>query len=109
MAERDEPELQRMKTRYLAPDGSSYTLAEVARRHGQSVGIPQFAGTPASVADQMEAYVDEVGGDGFMLSAIYSPGATEEFVDLVVPELQRRGRFRTEYTGTTQLDHLLED
>ncbi|MEC9287096.1 MAG: nitrilotriacetate monooxygenase, partial [Chloroflexota bacterium] len=45
------------------------------------------------------------GGDGFMLSPIYNPGAIEEFVDLVVPELQRRGRFRTAYTGTTQRDH----
>jgi hypothetical protein len=42
-------------------------------------------------------YFDEVGGDGFMLSPIYTPGAIEEFVDLVVPELQRRGRYR----GTT--------
>jgi hypothetical protein len=44
-----------------------------------------------------------------MLSPIYSPGAIEEFVDLVVPELQRRGRFRRDYTGTTQRDHLSQD
>jgi alkanesulfonate monooxygenase SsuD/methylene tetrahydromethanopterin reductase-like flavin-dependent oxidoreductase (luciferase family) len=44
--------------------------------------------------DQLEDYVDQVGGDGFMLSPIYSPGTMEEFVDLVVPELQRRGRYR---------------
>ena len=49
-----------------------------------------------------------VGGDGFMLSPIYSPGAIEEFVDLVVPELQRRGRFRQDYSGTTQRDHLAQ-
>jgi len=109
MAERDEPELQRMRTRYLHPDGSSMTLAEVAQKHGQSVGLPQFVGTPSSVADQMEAYFDEAGGDGFMLSPIYCPGAIEEFVDLVVPELQRRGRFRTEYAGSTQRDHLRQD
>tara|TARA_B100000446_G_scaffold127304_1_gene119304 strand:+ start:413 stop:550 length:138 start_codon:yes stop_codon:yes gene_type:complete len=40
-----------------------------------------------------------------MLTPIYNPGAIEEFVDLVVPELQRRSRFRTAYTGTTQRDH----
>jgi len=106
MAERTEPELQRLKTRYLKPDGSSLSVAEVAQRHGQSVGLPQFVGTPASVADQLEAFFDAVGGDGFMLSSIYTPGAIEEFVDQVVPELQRRGRFRTEYAGTTQRDHL---
>ena len=37
------------------------------------------------------------------------PGAIEEFVDLVVPELQRRGRFRREYTGKTQREHLTQD
>lgn len=106
MAARDEPELQRMRTRYLKPDGSSMTVAEVAQRHGQSVGLPQFVGTVASVCDQLEAFFDEVGGDGFMLSPIYSPGAIDEFVDLVVPELQRRGRFRTAYAGVTQRNHL---
>ncbi len=109
IAERSEPELQRMRTRYLRPDGSSYTVAEAAQRHGQSVGLPQFVGTPATVADQMEAFFDEVGGDGFMLSPIYCPGSIEEFVDLIVPELQRRGRYRSAYTGTTQLDHLRQD
>ena len=50
-----------------------------------------------------------VGGDGFMLSPIYCPGAIEQFVDQVVPELQRRGRMRTEYAGTTLRDHLNQD
>jgi alkanesulfonate monooxygenase SsuD/methylene tetrahydromethanopterin reductase-like flavin-dependent oxidoreductase (luciferase family) len=48
----------------------------------------------------------DVGGDGFMVSAIHSPGAIEEFVDLIVPELQRRGLFRTEYKGKTQREIL---
>jgi long-chain alkane monooxygenase len=104
MAERTEPELQRMKTRYLNPDGSSMTLAEVARRHGRSVGLPQFVGTPNSIADQMEAFIDTVGGDGFMLSSIYAPGAIERFVDDVIPVLQHRGRVRTQYSGTTLRD-----
>ena len=61
------------------------------------------------VADQMEAFVGEVGGDGFMLSMIYSPGALEEFVDQVVPILQTRGLYRTAYKGKTQRDLLLDD
>lgn len=109
MAARAEPELQRLRTRYLRPDGSSYSVAEVARRHGQSVGIPQFVGTPSTVADQLEAFRDEVGGDGFMLSPISCPGAIEDFVDLVVPVLQRRGRFRTAYAGSGVRDHLRQD
>ena len=106
MADRTEPELQRMRTRYLDTDGSSLSVAEVARRHGQSVGIPQFVGTAASVADQLLAYIDAVGGDGFMLSPIHNPGSIEAFVDQVVPEFQRRGRFRTEYHGSTLREHI---
>ena len=105
MMSREEPELQRSRRVYQKDNGDSMTVKEVAQRHGQSVGLPQFVGTAKSVADQLEAFFDEVGGDGFMLSPIYSPGAIEEFVDLVVPELQRRGRFRTAYSGNTQRDH----
>jgi len=95
-----------MRTRFHKPDGTPMTVAEVAARQGQSVSLPQFVGTPAGIADRMEAFMEEVGGDGFMLSAIHSPGAIEEFVDLVVPELQRRGRYRTEYRGRTQREIL---
>ena len=106
MMSRDEPELRRSRRIYQKDNGDSMTVREVAQRHGQSVSLPQFVGTAKSVADQLEAFFDEVGGDGFMLSPIYCPGAIEEFVDLVIPELPRRGRFRTAYTGNTQRDHL---
>lgn len=87
-------------------DGEALTLREAAQRHGQSVGLPQVVGTPVDVADQLEDLYTQIGGDGFMLSPIYLPGAIEEFVELVVPELQRRGLFRTSYEGRTQRDHL---
>ena len=109
MLERTEPELARMRTRFRKSAGEPMTMAEAARRHGESVGLPQFVGTADSVADQMEAFVDAVGGDGFMLSPIYCPGAIEEFVDGVVPLLQRRGRFRTEYRGQTLREILAQD
>lgn len=110
VAESDEPALQRMKSRFRKADGSSMTLREAGERHGQGVGLPQFVGTPEMVADQMEEFVGEVGGDGFMLSMIYSPGALEEFVDQVVPILQRRGVYRTAYkAGRTQRDLFLDD
>ena len=109
MLERTEPELARMGTRFRKFAGEPMTMAEAARRHGESVGLPQFVGTADSVADQMEAFMDAVGGDGFMLSPIYCPGAIEEFVDEVVPLLQRRGRFRTEYRGRTLREILAQD
>jgi len=109
MVDRTEPELQRLKTRYRKTDGTPMTVREVGMRHGQSVGLPQFVGTAESVADQMEAFIDTVGGDGFMLSPIYCPGAIERFVAEVVPQLQQRGRMRTEYVGNTLRDHLRQD
>ncbi len=109
VADSDEPALQRMKSRFRKEDGSSMTLREAGEHHGRSVGLPQFVGTPDQVADQMEAFIEAVGGDGFMVSAIHSPGAIEEFVDLIVPRLQTRGLFRTEYRGRTQRELLLDD
>jgi FMN-dependent oxidoreductase (nitrilotriacetate monooxygenase family) len=108
MAERTEPELQRLQTRYRKADGSPMTVAEVAARHGQSVGLPQFVGTAADIADQMQAFAETAGGDGFMLSPIHAPGAIEEVVDEVVPILQRRGLFRTAYQGRTMREVLRE-
>jgi FMN-dependent oxidoreductase (nitrilotriacetate monooxygenase family) len=109
VAESDEPALARMVSRFKHADGTSMTLREAAERHGQSVGLPQFVGTPEEIADQMEAFIEYVGGDGFMLSAIHTPGAIEDFVDEVVPILQRRGRMRTEYRGATMRDILRDD
>ena len=87
-------------------DGRPLSVREAGQRHGQSVGLPQITGTATDIADQLETLYDHIGGDGFMLSPVYLPGAIEEFVDHVVPELQRRGRFRTAYHGRTQRDHL---
>jgi len=109
MAHRTERALQRMQTRYREVTGELLTLREVAQRHGQSVGLLQMVGTAVEVADQMEAFLDHVGGDGFMLTPVYCPGAIEEFVDQVVPELQRRGRYRTDYAGATARNHLMQE
>ena len=61
--------------------------------------MPRLVGTPADIADEFEHFLDAGGADGFMLAATYTPGCFEEFVDLVVPELQRRGRYRKRYTA----------
>ncbi|MBN9090164.1 MAG: LLM class flavin-dependent oxidoreductase [Reyranella sp.] len=58
-------------------------------------------GTPAQVADEMEHWFREGGADGFNVMPAYLPGSLKDFVELVIPELQRRGLFRTEYESTT--------
>ena len=68
--------------------------------------LPLFTGSPAQVADQMESWFQSEACDGFVLAATHMPGAYQDFVNLVVPELQRRGLFRQEYTEGTLRDNL---
>lgn len=91
-----------------AKGGAPVTVREAAQIYAQGMGMPVAVGTAQDVADAIESYADDGGADGFMLAATYTPGCFEDFVDLVVPELQRRGRFRTGYTGRTLREHLLE-
>ncbi len=82
------------------------TLRDIGKWYAQGVLLPQYVGTAAQVADQIEESFTSGEADGFMVSAAQSPGTFNDFVDYVVPELQRRGLFRTEYTGDTLRDHL---
>jgi long-chain alkane monooxygenase len=90
-----------------AKGGAPVTVKEAAMIYAQGMGMPVAVGTPGDIADQMEYFMDEGGAEGFMLVATYTPGCFEEFVDMVVPELQRRDRFRTRYGGSTLRDNLL--
>jgi len=69
-------------------------------------GHATFIGTPESVADEIERWVDAGAADGFNLMPATLPGGIEDFVDQVVPVLQERGRFRREYSGSTLREHL---
>jgi FMN-dependent oxidoreductase (nitrilotriacetate monooxygenase family) len=82
------------------------TLEDIGKLYGASVLVPQLVGTPEQVADHLEMMFQAQACDGFVISPAYLPGAFEEFVKFVVPELQRRGIFRTEYTGKTLREHL---
>ncbi|MGW5959088.1 NtaA/DmoA family FMN-dependent monooxygenase, partial [Methylorubrum thiocyanatum] len=92
-----------------AKGGAPVTVKEAALIYAQGMGMPVAVGTPADIADQMEHYMDAGGADGFMLIATYTPGCFEEFADLVSPELQRRGRLRTQYLGRTLRENLLDE
>ena len=63
-------------------------------------------GTPQQIADQLEEWFVNGGADGFNIMPPWLPGGLDEFVDLVIPELQRRGLFRTEYEGRTLRENL---
>ncbi|MFF5786986.1 NtaA/DmoA family FMN-dependent monooxygenase [Streptomyces sp. NPDC012693] len=72
----------------------------------ESSGRQSFVGSPATVAAALEEFVAEDAADGFILVPHLTPGGLDDFVDRVVPLLQERGVFRTEYSGTTLREHL---
>ncbi|MFE5595278.1 NtaA/DmoA family FMN-dependent monooxygenase [Streptomyces sp. NPDC056549] len=72
----------------------------------ESTGRQSFVGSPATVAAALEEFVAADAADGFILVPHLTPGGLDDFVDRVVPLLQERGVFRTEYAGTTLRSHL---
>jgi alkanesulfonate monooxygenase len=81
------------------------TIRQLAARVGSFSGLA-FVGTPATIADEMERWLHERGSDGFNVMFPYLPEGLDDFVGKVVPELQRRGLFRTEYEGATLRENL---
>ncbi|MFI1393545.1 LLM class flavin-dependent oxidoreductase [Streptomyces sp. NPDC020681] len=81
------------------------TIRQLIARLGGGRGHRVFAGTPEQIADQLQEWFTEGAADGFNIMPPYLPGGLEDFVDQVVPLLQERGLFRTEYTGRTLRDH----
>jgi alkanesulfonate monooxygenase len=81
------------------------TVRELAQRFGGYGGLT-FVGTAASIADEMEAWLHERAADGFNIMFPTVPQGIDDFVDQVVPELQRRNLFRTEYEGQTLRENL---
>ena len=86
--------------------GDTVTLGDLAGHRATLLQGPRFVGTGPDIADQMEAWFDGGACDGFVIAATHSPGAYEDVVRLVVPELQRRGVFRDRYTSSTLRGHL---
>jgi alkanesulfonate monooxygenase SsuD/methylene tetrahydromethanopterin reductase-like flavin-dependent oxidoreductase (luciferase family) len=82
------------------------TIRQVARYLGTSQGHRVLRGSAKTIADSMEEWLLAGACDGFNLLFPYFPGPLNDFVDLVVPELQRRGIFRTEYEGSTLRENL---
>jgi len=81
------------------------TVRQLAQRLGGYSG-PAILGTPAMIADQMQEWLETRACDGFNIMFPYLPGGLDDFVDRVIPELQRRGLCRTEYEGATLRENL---
>jgi FMN-dependent oxidoreductase (nitrilotriacetate monooxygenase family) len=84
-------------------EAKNLSLRQVAIETSERSG---FVGTPGQVADELARWVRAGASDGFNISPYIVPGGLDEIVDWLVPELQERGVYRTEYTSTTLRGHL---
>ncbi|MFF7596581.1 NtaA/DmoA family FMN-dependent monooxygenase [Streptomyces mirabilis] len=109
-----EPTLAQGRVRVADPLAVAERWRALSRAKGLSIrqtvieasGRQSFVGTPETVAAELDEFVTAGAADGFILVPHLTPGGLDEFVDRVVPLLQERGAFRTEYTGTTLRSHL---
>jgi FMN-dependent oxidoreductase (nitrilotriacetate monooxygenase family) len=81
------------------------TVRQLAHRLGGYSGLAMI-GTPKTIADEMQEWLETEASDGFTIMFPYLPGGLDDFVTRVVPELQGRGLFRRDYEGATLRDHL---
>ena len=81
------------------------TIRQLAQHIGSYGGLA-FVGTPQTIADDMEQWLIKQGSDGFNVMFPFLPEGLNDFVDKVIPELQRRGIFRREYEGKTLRENL---
>jgi alkanesulfonate monooxygenase len=82
------------------------TIRQVYQRLAGARGHLFVVGTPSSIADQLQEWLEKEAADGFNIMPPLLPTSLEDFVDLVIPELQKRGIFRTEYEGKTLRENL---
>ncbi|MRX08104.1 NtaA/DmoA family FMN-dependent monooxygenase [Pseudoduganella sp. FT25W] len=86
--------------------GENLTIRQLYERIAGGRGHFTVVGTPELVADQMQQWFEQGAADGFNFMAPALPGGLDDFLELVIPELQRRGLFRTSYSGSTLRSHL---
>ena len=100
--------MQAMRDRVISTGVTNPTVRDFMRitRRGLLSDSITFVGGPKDVADEMEEWFHSPACDGFVVGPTHQPGAFEDFVKFVVPELQKRGVYREDYTGPTLRHHL---
>jgi len=87
-------------------DREGLTIRQLYQQIAGARGHREIKGTPEQIADQMQEWFENGAADGFNVMPPYFPGGLDDFVDLVIPILQKRGLFRIEYTGKTLRENL---
>lgn len=99
--------MQTMRDRVLEASGKpNPTVRDFMHYTGRGQLHEPWVGTGKEIADRMEEWFTGEACDGFVIGGTYMPGSFADFVEFVVPELQRRGLFRADYSGPTLRDHL---
>lgn len=88
---------------------NDWTRQKLLDQHALGGRYITLIGSPAQVADELESWIAETGLDGFNLTRIVTPESYEDFIDLVIPELQRRGSYKTAYDSGTLREKLFPD
>jgi N-acetyl-S-(2-succino)cysteine monooxygenase len=87
-------------------DDNGFTIRQLYKWVASARGHYTLIGTPTQIADELQAWFENEGADGFNILPPWSTTVFDDFVDLVIPELQRRGLFRTAYEGNTLRENL---
>ncbi|HUS95150.1 MAG TPA: LLM class flavin-dependent oxidoreductase [Hyphomicrobiaceae bacterium] len=98
--------MQSMRDRVLQTGITNPTVRDFMRITGRGLLHDPWIGSPKDIADKIEEWWSAPACDGFVVGPTHQPGCFEDFVRLVVPELQKRGIYRKEYAGATLRDHL---
>ncbi|UZE24064.1 LLM class flavin-dependent oxidoreductase [Pseudomonas sp. B21-056] len=85
---------------------NDWTRRKLLEQHALGGRYITLVGSPEQVADELESWIAETGLDGFNLTRIVTPQSYVDFIDLVIPELQRRGSYKTEYDSGTLREKL---
>lgn len=98
--------MQSMRDRVVQAGYRNPTVRDFMRVTGRGLFENAWVGSPKDIADRIEEWWSAPACDGFVIGPTHQPGCFEDFVRLVVPELQKRGIYRKEYSGPTLRDHL---
>jgi len=100
------PQTRANIVRGIAEREDLQTIRELYEFIAGARGHREIVGTPAQIADQLQEWFEHEAADGFNVMAPTFPDGLNDIVELVIPELQRRGLFRTDYEGTTLRENL---
>jgi alkanesulfonate monooxygenase len=103
---REDAQTSALEAFTIADPARVWTVRQIAKHAAIGGRGPVVVGSPAEVADELIAWVEETDVDGFNLAYAVTPETFIDFVDLVVPELQRRGRYKLDYAPGTLREKL---